>query len=107
METIAMSVKERRRMTLMTRVTGRVLKLSVAAEMMRVSYRQAKRILRRYRRDGDAGLVHRGRGRSSNRTRPVSERKRAVALYVVHVVATWCRSTGRNTIGLRGVAPGQ
>ena len=45
METIAMSVKERRRMTLMTRVTGRVLKLSVAAEMMRVSYRQAKRIL--------------------------------------------------------------
>ena len=81
MEMIAMSVKERRRMTLMTRVTGRVLKLSVAAEMMRVSYRQAKRIVRRYRRDGDAGLVHRGRGRSSNRTRPVSERKRAVALY--------------------------
>jgi len=81
METIAMSVRERGRMTLMTRVTGGVLKLSVAAEMMRVCYRQAKRILRRYRQDGDVGLVHRGRGRCSNRMRPVAEQKRAITLY--------------------------
>jgi len=81
METIAMSARERRRMTLMTRVLGCLLKLSVAAEMMRVSYRQAKRILRRYRQEGDAGLVHKGRGKSSNRKRSVVERKRAVALY--------------------------
>ncbi len=80
METIAMSVRERRWMTFMTRVTEGVLKLCTAAEMMRVSYRQAKRILRRYRQDGDAGLVHRGRGRCSNRTRPAAERKRAVKL---------------------------
>lgn len=81
METIAMSVRERRRMTLMTRVVGDALKLCVAAEMMRVSYRQAKRILRRYRQDGDAGLVHRSRGRVSNRARPEAEQKRALALY--------------------------
>lgn len=81
METIAMSARERRRMTLMTRVVGDVLKLSIAAEMMRVCYRQAKRILRRYREDGDAGLVHKSRGRCSNRTRPEADRKRAVALY--------------------------
>ena len=80
METIAMSTRERRRMTLMTRVTGGVLKLCTAAEMMRVCYRQAKRILRRYRQDGDVGLVHRGRGRSSGRARPAAERQRAVAL---------------------------
>ncbi len=81
METITMSTRERRRMALMARVMGCVLKLSVAAEMMRVCYRQAKRILQRYRQEGDAGLVHRGRGRSSNRTRPAAERQRAVALY--------------------------
>jgi hypothetical protein len=81
METIAMSAKERRRMMIMTRVTGGVLKLRVASEMMRVCYRQAKRILRCYRQEGDVGLVHKGRGRSSNRRRPVAERKRAVALY--------------------------
>jgi transposase len=81
METIEMSTRERRRMGLMTRVTERLLRLRVAAEMMKVSYRQAKRIWRRYREEGDAGLVHRGRGRSSGRSRPEAERKRAVALY--------------------------
>ena len=68
-------------MTIMTRVTGGMLKLCAAAEMMLVSYRQAKRILKRYREHGDAGLVHMGRGRCSNRMRPEAERKRAVRLY--------------------------
>jgi transposase-like protein len=68
-------------MMLMMRVTDMVLKLRVAAEMMRVSYRQAKRIFRRYREGGDAGLVNKSRGRLSNRMRPESERKRSVALY--------------------------
>jgi len=84
METIEMSTRERKRMTVMTRVSEGMLKLRMAAEMMAVSYRQAKRIHRRYRQEGDAGLVHRGRGRSSNRMRPVAERKRAVELYAQH-----------------------
>jgi len=81
MERIEMSTRERRRMALMTRVMERLLKLRVAAEMMRVTYRQAKRIWRRYREEGDAGLVRRGRGQRSNRERPAAERERAVALY--------------------------
>lgn len=81
MEKIEMSTGERRRMALMTRVADGLLKLRVAGEMIRVSYRQVKRIWRRYRQEGDAGLVHRSRGRRSNRTRPAAERKRAVALY--------------------------
>lgn len=81
METIAMSMKERKRMTLMTRVEEGLLKLREAAEMMQISYRQAKRILRRYLKEGSAGLVHLSRGRISNRTRPENERKRAIALY--------------------------
>ncbi|MBU4211925.1 MAG: helix-turn-helix domain-containing protein [Verrucomicrobia bacterium] len=81
MEMIEMSTRERKRMTLMTRVAEGLLKLRETAEMMQVSYRQAKRIRRRYLQEGDAGLVHRGRGRSSNRTRPEGERKRSIALY--------------------------
>jgi transposase len=80
MEIIEMSTRERRRMGLMTRVAEGVLKLRMAAEMLRVSYRQVKRIWRRYRQEGDAALVHRSRGRRSNRTRPVAERERAVTL---------------------------
>ncbi len=81
MERIEMSTRERRRMGVMERVKERQLKLRVAAEMMRVSYRQAKRIWRRYRQEGDAGFVHRGRGQASNRARSARERNRAVALY--------------------------
>ena len=82
MERIEMSIRERRRMGVMERVKERRLKVREAAEMMRVSYRQAKRIWQRYRQAGDAGLVHRGRGRGSNRARPTRERNRAVALYL-------------------------
>ena len=75
-----MSSKERRRMAVMTRVSDGTLKLRVAAEMLRVSYRQAKRLWRRYRRDGDRGLTHGGRGKQSNRAVALGQRKRAVAL---------------------------
>ena len=78
---IEMKSMERRRMGLMTRVQEGMLKLSVAAEMLRVTYRQMKRIWRRYRQEGDGGLVHKARGRRSNRARGEAERKRAVALY--------------------------
>ncbi len=81
METIAMSKRERRRMAVLTRVADKQLTLRLAAEMLHVSYRQAKRIWRRYRTNGDAGLLHQGRGRRSNRARPESEQARAVALY--------------------------
>ena len=86
MERIEMSTRERRRMALMTRVAEGLLKLRMAAEMMRVSYRQAKRIWRRYRQEGDAGLVHRGRGRGSNRAWLEPERRRALALCVKRYV---------------------
>jgi transposase len=44
-----------------------VLTLKEAAPLMGVSYRQAKRIKSRYEEQGAAGLVHRSRGRESNR----------------------------------------
>lgn len=80
---IEMSTRERRRMILMTRIKEGVLKLCAAAEMLRMSYRQAKRVWRRYRDEGDAGLVNRARGRS-NRMRPAAERKQAMMLYGKH-----------------------
>ena len=68
-------------MALMERVAEEALTLRMASTMLRVSYRQTKRIWRRYRSEGDQGLVHRGRGRSSNRAWPTKERVRAVKLY--------------------------
>lgn len=80
METLRMSRKERQRLELMGRVKQGELKLSMAAEMLDLSYRQAKRVFGRYRELGDAGLVHRLRGRSSNR-RSGDRREQVLCLF--------------------------
>lgn len=61
-----MSKKELERKTIIEAVESGRLQLTDAAVRMKVSYRQAKRIWRRYREEKDAGLCHRGRGRSPN-----------------------------------------
>lgn len=81
METLTMSARERGRLGVMTQVKKQGLRLVEAARLMRVSYRQAKRIWRRYRQDGDRGLIHGNRGRASNRKKPEEERRRIVDRY--------------------------
>jgi len=81
MERIEMNTRERRRLAILSRVKDGVLRLTLAAAMLQLSYRQIKRLWRRFKQEGDAGLVHRQRGRSSHRARPEAERQRALALY--------------------------
>src|ERR1035438_267293 len=79
METLTMSRKERDRMTIMTGVKRQELTLVQAGKPMAVCYRQSKRIWRRYQDDGDAGLVHRLRGKPSVRRKPPELRAQALA----------------------------
>jgi transposase len=51
-------------------VKSRALRVVDAAALLRVSYRQAKRLWKRYREEGAAGLKHRSAGRRSNRAHP-------------------------------------
>ena len=76
-----MSGKERERLTVMAGVQAKELTLVQAAELMAVGYRQSKRIWQRYQAEGDAGLVHRLRGRPSARRKPPARRAQALALY--------------------------
>ena len=41
--------------------------LKEAADLTGVSYRQMKRLKKRFEKDGDLGLVHRGRAKPGNR----------------------------------------
>jgi len=66
---IVMSQKERQRLEVMSRVREHELTLVKAQEWLRISYRQTKRIWRRYCAQGDRGLVHLSRGRSSGRSK--------------------------------------
>ena len=76
-----MSRKERERLTVMKGVTEEELTLVQAAVLMAVGYRQSKRIWKRYQADGDAGLIHRLRGKPSARRKPPELRALALARY--------------------------
>ena len=74
-----MSRKERARLTVLVGVKGQELTLVQAAELMGVCYRQSKRIWQRYQAGGDAGLVHRLRGKPSVRRKPAALRAQVLA----------------------------
>ena len=76
-----MSQNERKRMTIMAGVKSGELTQVQAAELMGVSYRQAKRVWRRYQDQGDAGLGHRLRGLAGLPRKPATERAQVRALY--------------------------
>lgn len=80
-ETLRMSRKERTRLLELGVVARGDQTLAAAARRLGLSYRQAKRIWRRFRREGEAGLVHRSRGRPSNRKKPDRFRQKCLALY--------------------------
>lgn len=75
-----MSTRELRRAGVLARVKAATLSLRSAAELMAVSYRQAKRLYRRYRQAGAAGLKHRSTGRPSNRATTAKIRRRVLVL---------------------------
>lgn len=80
-ETLRMSGKERQRLVELEAVVRGQQTLATAARRLGLSYRQAKQISCRWRQQGDAGLVHRSRGRPSNRAKPAAVRKRCLELY--------------------------
>jgi len=52
-----------------------------ASEVLRMSYRQGRRIHKRYLEEGDKGLIHRNRGQSSNRRKPPEVKEAVLRLY--------------------------
>src|SRR5450755_2476030 len=61
-----MSGRELERVEVLGRVASKGLKLKDAAAMLQVSYRQAKRLWRRYQQAGAKGLQHGNAGKASN-----------------------------------------
>jgi hypothetical protein len=82
MEELRMSIKERRKMELLAQVMKKKQTLFSVSLQLRVSYRQMKRVWKRYKAQGDAGLIHQARGRRSNRARPLEVQETVLELYV-------------------------
>jgi transposase len=75
-----MSTRELERVEVMGRVDKGGLKLVDAAAILRLSYRQVKRLWRRYQEVGRKGLKHGNAGRPSNRGKPLRLRRRVLNL---------------------------
>ena len=72
----ALSKRELQRGGVLARVEAGELRLKDAAAVTQVSYRQAKRLWKRYQAGGAAALKHGNAGRKSHRARPEKERKK-------------------------------
>jgi transposase len=79
---LVMSGKERERKSLFERVKRKEMRLVEASEVLGLSYRQSKRSYARFLCEGDKGLVHRNRGRASNRRIAADVKEGALAYYV-------------------------
>jgi hypothetical protein len=75
-----MSQRELGRVEVLARVKRQELRLIDAAALMRLSYRQTKRVWKRYQEEGAAGLKHRRAGRRSNRAYGEKFRRKVLGL---------------------------
>jgi transposase len=73
-----MSQRELGRVEVLARVRRQQLRLVDAGRLMQVSYRQAKRLWKRYREEGAVGLKHRSAGRASHRAYEEKFRRRVL-----------------------------
>ena len=55
---LRMSEKERDRLKVLAQLSARKMNQQEAGEVLRLSERQVRRLLRRFEEAGDAGLVH-------------------------------------------------
>jgi transposase len=79
-ETLAMSAKERDRLKVLHEVKRGHLTQRGAAQQLGVTDRWVRKLLVRVKEEGDGGIVHRLRGRESNRRLPESLRARVLKL---------------------------
>lgn len=73
--------KELKRLHVIKKIEEGVLTQGEAASIVSLSERQMRRIVKRIREEGDRGIVHRSRGRESNRKLPQKLKDRIIALY--------------------------
>lgn len=78
---LLMSSKERRRKVEFEGIVECRMTIREVCQRLGLSYRQCRRSYKRFRQEGDSGLVHGNRGRRSNRAKPAEFRRAVLELY--------------------------
>lgn len=76
----ALSPKEQGRVEAIRKAAAREIRQREAAALLALSVRQVKRLVARFRQEGEAGLASRLRGRRSNRAFPEETKRKALEL---------------------------
>jgi len=81
METeLAMTIKEADRYSIMNQIRTRKLKIKEASHVLGISYRQARRLWQRYKKEGPKGLISKRKGRPSNHQMACGIKEKALTL---------------------------
>ena len=80
-DTIMLRQKDLRRLYVIHKVLEGTMTQADAAELVSLSERQIRRIVKRIRQEGDKGICHTARGKPSNRRLPKKLKERIVRLY--------------------------
>ena len=78
---IKMSIKELKRLKVIQEVIDRHITQKLAASMLLLSERQVRRLVREVREEGGRGIIHKARGRASNRRKPEKVKRKALKVY--------------------------
>ncbi len=81
--------KELRHLYVIRKVLDKEITQVKASEILSLSSRQIRRILKRVRREGDKGVIHKSRGRPSNRRIPDTIREKVHPTVSVPVLGFW------------------
>jgi len=83
-DVIQMSRKELQRFHIIKKVLEEVITQKEASQILSLSDRQVRRIVQRIRSEGERGVIHRARGKPSNRKTAQAIREKIVSLYRKH-----------------------
>ncbi len=80
-EELTMSKKERKRLQIVAKFKDSLVTVEECAETLEVSERQMYRILNRWKSEGDSGLIHKSRGKASNRGYSTELKEKVLSIY--------------------------
>lgn len=78
---LQMSQRELTRLHIIHKAIEGLLKQKEAAEMLLLSSRQIRRLIKKVREEGDIGITHKSRGKLSNRSLPKKIKDKVIGLY--------------------------
>jgi len=81
MDMITMSRRETKRLHVIHQALDKRITQKTAAELVGLSSRQLRRMVKRIREEGDDGISHRSRGKASNRRLPQNLKNKALKLF--------------------------